>query len=838
MVRSRVSLSKKPKGVDFKKVRRKIGRKLPPPNNATNTQIKSKAIVLPEQSLASNKEGLLLNSKGKSLTELLMQTKHFNRKNRTDALMGLRDLSLHHLGELKLHTAVIVETLSLLISDPDKGVREMLHSFLLTIFRGLKEDIKTPIISRMMLHIFNAMTHLQPDIRLMALKFLDLIVQHYPSSICLHIDKVLDNYIGILNNHHIFLEYSSKLKDTLDVLVSCLASLTSQKQKAQPSYEQEASKKGVLHAYLDSFPPTNTDKAFSTIYSKLQKLVLILVSYWKECIQLVNSELRTNGKEFDCLHYMLQTVNLSVKLVVGDQTSIRDSILSLDKGAAGKSCNLPELLEEVFGPCFSAIKDGEKEFILKAGIAEIFLRLNKWMDFNQDSLAGFLGFMEDSLCGKVGGSMQPFKLVEKYLISCIYLIPDLVTKVTHDRACRLLQAFTSTFKGCRSKSELKLACLSSMKQIFGSGQDMLFADLGREILKIWVQALPRLLLDLGQEHPASSEVVLRFYLHILQCECMNYSIYLACFSGEDIEPFYSCGQAEGGECGPFMKLPRVCQEIAVCCLYYMPKLSRSLLEALAQCCQCHDLEATLVLKVINVVHSSYQAGHVSIEDHISFLISVILCYQVGSAKDFSTMGICKERDTYFRNYRVIVRAVCSCLSDMGDGDLIFRILQPVILRQLKSDLPIDKKCAVIRMILVLNSRLENLPEDIVDELGHWLSEYLIKAAAIALENESGAGQADWRRNDMYYIIPCIYLLHQSWKLFSVVLESFLRSHEYSSSTLSSQTSQIQCINYILSHMNGFKIFQRHSLSCEALIMGIMEKFRKAREPLRESRCIT
>ncbi|KAF3773485.1 hypothetical protein EJ110_NYTH55222 [Nymphaea thermarum] len=202
------------------------------------------------------------------------------------------------------------------------------------------------------------------------------------------------------------------------------------------------------------------------------------------------------------------------------------------------------------------------------------------------------------------------------------------------------------------------------------------------------------------------------------------------------------------------------------------------------------------------------------------------------------MGICKESDTYFRHYRVIVRAVCSCLSDMGDRDLIFMILQPVILRQLKNDLPIDKKCAVIRMILVLNSGLENLPEDIVDELGHWLSEYLIKAAVIALENESGAGQADWRRNDMFYIIPCIYLLHQSWKLFSVVLESFLRSHEYSSSTLSSQTSQIQCINYILSHMNGFKIFQRHSLSCEALIMGIMEKFRKAREPLRESRCIT
>ncbi|CAN6467055.1 unnamed protein product [Victoria cruziana] len=833
MVRSRVSLSKKPKSVDFKKVRHKIGRKLPPPNNATNTQIKSKAIVLPEQSLASNKEGLLLNSKGKSLTELLMQTKHFNRKNRTDALMGLRDLSLHHLGELKLHTAVIVETLSLLISDPDKGVREMLHSFLSTIFCGLKEEIKTPVISRMMLHIFNAMTHLHPDIRLMALRFLDLIVQHYPSSICLHIDKVLDNYTSILNNHHIFLEDTSKLKDALYVLVRCLASLETDKQKARPSCEHEAYNKGVLHAYLEAFPPVNTDNAFSTIYGKLQKIVLVLVSYWKECIQLVNSELRTNGRDFDCLLYILQTINLSVKLVVEDETSIRDPIPSLDKGAVGKICTLPDILEEVFGPCFSTIKDGEKEFILKAGIAEIFLRLNKWMDFNQDSLAAFLGFMEDSLGGKVGGSRQPFKLVEKYLISCIYLIPDLVTKVTHDRAFQLLEAFTSTFQYCKSKSGLKLACLSSMKQMLGNKKDMVFTDLSHKILKVWVQALPRLLVDLGHEFPASSEAVLLFYLHVLQCESMKPSNYLACSSGEVIGFFYSCDQTKNGEHGgPFVKLPRVCQEIAVCCLYYMPRLSRSLLEALAQCCLRDDLEATLVLKIINVVHSSYRAGHVNVEDHISFLVSVILCYQVGSEKDSSIM-IYKERDACFRGYRIIVRAVCCCLSDMGDTDLIFRIVQPIILCKMKNDLSIDKKCAMIRMILALDSGSQNFSEDIVVELGHCLAEYLIKAASIALGNESGTAQADWRRNDTFYIIPCIYLLHQNQKLFSVVLESFLRPKDYSSSTLSSHTSQIRCINYILSHMNGFKILQRHSSSCEALIMAILEKFGK--EPLRESR---
>ncbi|KAM2463413.1 hypothetical protein ACFX1W_002766 [Malus domestica] len=88
MAHSKAPAKKQQKrGIDFKKIKRKIGRKLPPPKNATNTEIKSKAIVLPEQSVASEKAGLAVNNKGLTLKELLQQISHYNPKVRKGMLM-------------------------------------------------------------------------------------------------------------------------------------------------------------------------------------------------------------------------------------------------------------------------------------------------------------------------------------------------------------------------------------------------------------------------------------------------------------------------------------------------------------------------------------------------------------------------------------------------------------------------------------------------------------------------------------------------------------------------------------------------------------------------------
>lgn len=52
------------------------------------------------------------------------------------------------------------------------------------------QDNQELFVSLMMAYIFNSMTHLAIDVRLMAFKFLELVVQSYPPSFFLYAEKV------------------------------------------------------------------------------------------------------------------------------------------------------------------------------------------------------------------------------------------------------------------------------------------------------------------------------------------------------------------------------------------------------------------------------------------------------------------------------------------------------------------------------------------------------------------------------------------------------------------------------------------------------------------------
>lgn len=54
------------------------------------------------------------------------------------------------------------------------------------------QDNQGPLVSLMMTYIFTAMTHLAIDIRLMAFKCCDLLVQHYPASFSLYAEEVIN----------------------------------------------------------------------------------------------------------------------------------------------------------------------------------------------------------------------------------------------------------------------------------------------------------------------------------------------------------------------------------------------------------------------------------------------------------------------------------------------------------------------------------------------------------------------------------------------------------------------------------------------------------------------
>ncbi|XP_068315026.1 uncharacterized protein [Pyrus communis] len=278
--RSKAPAKKQQKrGIDFKKIKRKIGRKLPPPKNATNTEIKSKAIVLPEQSVASEKAGLAVNKKGLTLKELLQQTSHYNPKVRKDALLGMKDLLLRYPEELRFYKYAVVEKLRECIGDDDRLVRDTLHQlFKSVILPGCKEDNEELLISLMMAYIFNAMTHLAIDVRLMAFKFLELAIQCHPPSFFLNAEKILQSFEDILRWTQFFLEDKGKLKTALAGLELCLSLLPCNKREAG-SCGKNGAGQGILHAFEPDVPAKSA--GCSIIIPKLKDLVPFLVNYYK-----------------------------------------------------------------------------------------------------------------------------------------------------------------------------------------------------------------------------------------------------------------------------------------------------------------------------------------------------------------------------------------------------------------------------------------------------------------------------------------------------------------------------------------------------------------------------
>ncbi|XP_050380757.1 uncharacterized protein LOC126797993 isoform X2 [Argentina anserina] len=786
MARSKNSSKKQQKrGIDFKKIKRKIGRKLPPAQNATNTEIKSKAIVLPEQSVASEKSGLAVNKKGLTLKELLQQTSHYNSKVRKDALLGIKDLFLKHPEELRLHKYAVIEKLRERIGDDDKLVRETLYQlFKSVIFPGFKEDNQELFVSLMMAYIFNSMTNLAIDVRLMAFKFLELVIQYHPPSFFLYAEKILQNFEDILRKNQFFLEDKSKLKTALSGLERCLLLLPCNKKKVG-SCEQNDAGQEMLHAFEPDVPTESS--GFSIIIPKLKDLVPVLVNCFQDFIPTVQTGSHLEVQSYDCMLSILHSINHAIRFFVymieeGMSDSRRShgepevamlggtiSMTVMKKLLVLFPLNMRNQLSE---------KDDVKYFVLDSAITEIFLHLSKWICPPGILLEKFLEFLENALLGKICGDRRSSKAIqENHLISLLPFLPKLVSQVPIDWKFRLLQAFTKAFKDCSPVSSLKLACLSTMEEMVVPRQGMAYLDpRDPEILNFqisWIRELPILLILLGDKNTSHSEVVLHLLLRLGQRAFMNYSFALEYDNMQfSLQEFFSIHQDDGNMTyGPFLKLPRECQELSLCCLRYISKLDSHLLGSIAYCCLCPELEQSVVIRVVEILHSAYKSGHIQISDHFSFFITLLSRFSV-----FPETVNVVEKEVNISNkgtFKSITNIVCSCLSQMGDSSLVLTVLEKMVLDQMLQNLPIDNVCAMLRMLVALGSEDTKLSEQAIVSLVEILPRYLIDIVLILgswIEESMSiipGGHAHYERDSssrVELIVSVLLLLHKDHKL--------------------------------------------------------------------------
>ncbi|KAI0080104.1 hypothetical protein K474DRAFT_1727562 [Panus rudis PR-1116 ss-1] len=202
------SKKQKDKAADFSKAKLKLGKGKQQATNAVDTSFKARSIALPSQSIANDSSNNAPTTKRKlTFEDLLSHLKHYNANTRKDAIFGLRELFEEHPELLTVKLTALFSGCVRVIGDEDASVRKALLGFFQWLLPRIPKDDLLPHSPTLLLFTTSAQTHIFPEIRIDAIRFLDILLEYLPDVVVEgwsqgaagHGRRVLEGYLGVLN---------------------------------------------------------------------------------------------------------------------------------------------------------------------------------------------------------------------------------------------------------------------------------------------------------------------------------------------------------------------------------------------------------------------------------------------------------------------------------------------------------------------------------------------------------------------------------------------------------------------------------------------------------------
>ncbi|KAI8810355.1 hypothetical protein BJ742DRAFT_201776 [Cladochytrium replicatum] len=193
------------KDEDFKKAKLKVGKKKAPPSNKTDTSFKSKSILLPKQDLEEkNISGTeLVSSRNQTLPELISLLRHHSAPIRKDAASGIEEIFQKDQDYVLQRLNVVVDATCHLFADEDRGVRSSGRSLASVLLSNASASKVRPFMPLIMAYTAAALTHITEDVRLDALKLMQIYATSIPTLIAPYANQILTNYVSILSSNSV-----------------------------------------------------------------------------------------------------------------------------------------------------------------------------------------------------------------------------------------------------------------------------------------------------------------------------------------------------------------------------------------------------------------------------------------------------------------------------------------------------------------------------------------------------------------------------------------------------------------------------------------------------------
>jgi pre-rRNA-processing protein IPI1 len=268
MARAAIATKSKKKPGDFKRPKRKVGRRAAPAANVTSVGITSRRINLLEQSLLQDKAGAAqLTRRNLALPELLAQAGHYNAHVRQRALQGLRELAAQETAaNLRANASVLLERFLPTLLDEEAVVREaavMAWKAMLPVLRSALAPFATLVAT----YLCSGLTHLQVGVRQDALKAIGALVEAAPE--LLREDAGREALARLLENFRDLIcaaqTQGIRMKNTYDLLLG-----------ADPAEGKKAGRKGQKNK--KSKKPKAPSGALALRFAALKVLHKLLLS--------------------------------------------------------------------------------------------------------------------------------------------------------------------------------------------------------------------------------------------------------------------------------------------------------------------------------------------------------------------------------------------------------------------------------------------------------------------------------------------------------------------------------------------------------------------------------
>ncbi|EST08922.2 Pre-rRNA-processing protein IPI1/Testis-expressed sequence 10 protein [Kalmanozyma brasiliensis GHG001] len=176
----KASKRQKEKKADFQKTKLKLGKGKQAANNATDVSFKAKTIALPQQSINVDKSGKLVNSRNLTITDLALQLRHYSAGVRRDAVSGIKEILTLHPSLILTDAASLIPELARCIGDEDAAVRKQLHVLLSWMLPQIPAQLLGPYHGTLLLFTTSALSHIYPEVRIGAVKILDVCLSILP----------------------------------------------------------------------------------------------------------------------------------------------------------------------------------------------------------------------------------------------------------------------------------------------------------------------------------------------------------------------------------------------------------------------------------------------------------------------------------------------------------------------------------------------------------------------------------------------------------------------------------------------------------------------------------